>query len=180
MGCESGRQETRACNPCLPRFVLIFSRDDEFRKTGLVEHLVGMTTRTGAMEPIGIPSTHPRVLDIASYPTPLDFGHSGGRWAADQGDHEQAALTPIGLWIVLLGMSLGKGLPNVQRVRSRFAREPSLIPPRSADRGRPVAGWPRNLPTVTKRIVDSSELPPMLLLDGVDLRRTGSNCARDR
>jgi hypothetical protein len=54
----------------------------EFDLEWFCGELVGMTTRAGAMESIGIPSTRSHAYwTLLPSPTALDFGHSGGRRA---------------------------------------------------------------------------------------------------
>jgi hypothetical protein len=56
MGCESGRQDSNL-RPLVPQTSPYFQLRSRVQKEWFCQELVGMTTRPGAMESIGIPST---------------------------------------------------------------------------------------------------------------------------
>jgi hypothetical protein len=59
MGCESGRQDSNL-RPLVPQTSPHFPMSAEFDLERFCGELVGMTTRAGAMESVGIPSTRTR------------------------------------------------------------------------------------------------------------------------
>jgi hypothetical protein len=81
MDCESGRQDSNL-RPLVPQTSPHFPMSAEFDLEWFCGELVGMTTRPGAMESIGIPSTRSHGhWTLLPSPAALHFGQSVSRWA---------------------------------------------------------------------------------------------------
>ena len=79
MGCESGRQDSNL-RPLVPQTSPHFHPQTRVQKEWFRRELVGMTTRAGAMDSIGIPSTRPHAYwALLPSPTALHFAAGGRR-----------------------------------------------------------------------------------------------------